>query len=155
MKLSVITATWNCAATFGDCLASVAGQSYSNREHLLIDGASTDGTCALLESHRDQLAALLSEPDEGIYDALNKGLARARGQVIGVLHADDVYADAEVLVRMRVGGASNRLLGHIVRKSWDDYPALRTNRIGGVGAFAWKNVSKLPQFWHRAKPAAE
>ena len=97
MKISIITATWNCAATVADCLASVAAQSYAHREHVGIDGASTDGTVAVLEAHRDRLAVLVSEPDRGIYDALNKGIARATGEVVGFLHADDVYAGPEVL----------------------------------------------------------
>ena len=100
MKISIITATWNCAATVADCLASVAAQSYAHREHVVIDGASTDGTVAVLEAHRQQLAVLVSEPDRGIYDALNKGIARATGEVVGFLHADDVYAGPEVLAHV-------------------------------------------------------
>jgi glycosyltransferase len=249
MKISIITATWQCADTVGDCLASVAGQTYADREHIVIDGASSDGTLAVLEAHRPQLAALVSEPDSGIYHALNKGLALASGDIVGFLHADDVYADAtvlariaaafanpgegrvveavygdldyvsrtdpgrvvrhwesrafqpdllrrgwmpphqtlylrraiyechgafdtryriaadydlmlrvlsrltgrvvylpEVLVRMRLGGESNRSLAKIARKSREDYQALRRNGQGGLGALAWKNLSKLPQF---------
>jgi len=186
MKISVITATWNCAGTVGDCLASVAGQSYAAREHILIDGGSRDGTLEVLHAHRAGLAVLVSEPDGGIYDALNKGLARATGEVVGFLHADDVYADGEVLarvaaafadpavdavygdlvyvrkadtgrvvyvpqvlVRMRVGGESNRSLSRILRKSREDYRALRENGIGGAGALVWKNLSKIPQFFRR------
>ncbi|WP_300971334.1 glycosyltransferase family 2 protein [Thiocapsa sp.] len=100
MKISVITATWNCVETVGDCLASVAGQSYPDLEHILIDGGSRDGTLDALQPHRARLAVLVSEPDGGIYDALNKGLARATGEVVGLLHADDVYADADVLARV-------------------------------------------------------
>jgi glycosyltransferase len=82
----MITATYQCAVTVGDCLDAVAGQSFADREHLVIDGASTDGTQALLEAHRAQLAVLVSEPDSGLYGVLNKGLARATGEVVGVLH---------------------------------------------------------------------
>lgn len=105
MKISIITATWNCAATVADCLASVAAQSYAHREHVVIDGASTDGTVAVLEAHRDRQAVLVSEPDSGIYDALNKGIARATGEVVGFLHADDVYAGPEVLAHVAVAFA--------------------------------------------------
>lgn len=100
VKISLVTATWNCAGTVADCLASVAGQSYANREHVLIDGASRDDTLRVLQAHREQLAVLLSEPDRGIYDALNKGIARASGDVIGFLHADDVFAGPDVLARV-------------------------------------------------------
>lgn len=99
-KISVITATWNCAHTVADCLASVAAQTYPHREHVVVDGASTDGTLAVLEAHRPQLAVLQSEPDRGIYDALNKGIGLARGDVLGFLHADDLYAHPEVLARV-------------------------------------------------------
>lgn len=246
MKVSVITATYNRADTVAGALASVAGQTWPNVEHIVIDGASTDGTLQLIEAQRDRLAVLVSEPDGGIYDALNKGLALATGDVVGLLHSDDAYADArvlervaqafadpavdgvygdldyvakadmsrivrrwrsgayarenlahgwmpphptlflrraviqqwggfdttyriaadydamlrylargrirlayipEVLVKMRVGGESNRSLGRILRKSREDYLALRRNEVGGVGALVWKNLSKLPQFF--------
>lgn len=80
-----------------DCLASVAGQTWLHRQHVVVDGASTDGTLDLLQAHRQQLAVLQSEPDRGIYDALNKGLALATGDVVGFLHADDLYAHPHVL----------------------------------------------------------
>lgn len=245
---SIVTATWNCATTLADCLSSVASQEGVCLEHIVIDGASTDGTQELLAHHRDQLATLVSEPDHGIYDALNKGVSLASGEIVGFLHADDVYAGPhvlarvaaafsdpavsavygdleyvaqddpsrvirhwrsgqfspaklrrgwmpphptlflrrslyerfgafdlryriaadydfmlrvlggmdgevvylpEVLVRMRVGGASNRSLKQILRKSREDYLALRRNRMGGLPALAWKNLSKLPQFFKR------
>ncbi len=94
MRISIITVTYSCLATVGDCLDSVAGHSHPDREHLVIDGASTDGTLAVLEARRAQLAVLVSEADRGLYEALNKGLARATGEVVGVLHGDDVYGDA-------------------------------------------------------------
>ncbi|MFB1489931.1 MULTISPECIES: glycosyltransferase family 2 protein [unclassified Thiocapsa] len=245
MKISVVTTTCCCAETIGDCLASVASQTYSNREHVVIDAASRDGTLEILRGHRDQLAVLVSEPDGGIYDGLNKGIDRASGEVVGFLHADDVFAgpdvltrvadafsapgvDAvygdlvyvaredtlrvirywrsgeyrrsrlrwgwapphptlylrrslyerfggfdlrygiagdydlmlrmlmqlsgrvvyvpEVLVRMRVGGVSNRSLKHLLQKSREDYRILRANAVGGLGSLAWKNLSKVPQF---------
>lgn len=248
MRISVVTTTYNCAATVADCLTSVATQSHAAREHIVIDGASTDGTLQELRRHRAQLAMLESEPDAGIYYGLNKGIEHAGGEVLGLLHADDVFADTEVLervasaftdpavqavygdleyvsaenptrvirhwrsgpfrrerlrwgwmpphptlylrrslyerfgvfdtryriaadydlmlrvlnqlegkvvylpqvlVRMRLGGASNRSLRQVMRKSWEDYQALRTNQVGGIGALAWKNLSKLPQFVQR------
>ena len=100
MKISVITATYNCATTLGDCLSSVASQTHANREHVVIDGASQDGTLDVLQARRSQLAAMVSEPDRGIYDALNKGIAHASGDVIGFLHADDVFASPDVLAHV-------------------------------------------------------
>ena len=100
VKISVITATWNCAGTLPDCLDSVARQSYVNHEHLIIDGASTDGTLDVVNQHIDQIAMFKSEPDKGIYDALNKGIEMATGDVVGFLHADDLYASDEALSKI-------------------------------------------------------
>ena len=212
----------------------------------MIDGASTDGTLELLRATVGPQTVLVSEPDTGIYDALNKGIALARGEVIGLLHSDDFFAspdvlakvaaafatpgidavygdlqyvsaqdtsrvirhwtagspsvaklrrgwmpphptlflrrevferfgaydtsyriaadyDAilryfgkgeinsayipEVLVKMRVGGESNKSLGKILKKSREDYRALRSNGIGGLGSLAWKNLSKVHQLF--------
>jgi len=248
MKISVITAVYNAEETVAEAIESVLGQTHPDVELIVIDGGSTDGTIELLERYRDRIDVLVSEPDGGIYDALNKGIARASGDVIGFLHADDLYAGSEVvaqiaaafagtdadavygdlvyvskaqpdrvirywqagdftidklkhgwmpphptfylrrshyeqqggfdtafriaadydcmlrmlgqpgfgcryipqvLVRMRVGGESNRSLANIIRKSREDYRALKQNGIGGVGALLWKNMSKLPQFLRR------
>jgi glycosyltransferase involved in cell wall biosynthesis len=100
LTISVVTATWNCASTLPDCLASVARQNYKNREHVIIDGASTDGTIDVINRHVDQIATFKSEPDKGIYDALNKGIQLATGDVVGFLHADDLYASAKVLAKI-------------------------------------------------------
>jgi glycosyltransferase len=97
MKLSVVTATYNCAETLADCLDSVAGQTHGDVEHIVIDGASSDGTLDLLRSRRAGLAQLVSEPDGGIYFGLNKGKTLASDEVVGFLHGDDVYAHREIL----------------------------------------------------------
>lgn len=107
MKISVITATYNSREKMGDCLESVSSQTHTDREHLVVDGGSTDGTLALLQARRDQLAVLVSERDQGIYDALNKGLARATGDVVGLLlHADDLYPDSTALERIAAAFAN-------------------------------------------------
>ncbi|GAB4343794.1 MAG: glycosyltransferase family 2 protein [Desulfobulbaceae bacterium] len=100
MKITVITVSLNNAATIGDTIRSVRSQTFPDREHILIDGGSTDGTVEIIRSHGDHIADWISEPDRGIYDAMNKGLDRATGEVIGFLNADDVYADREVLTDM-------------------------------------------------------
>lgn len=245
MKFSIVTAVWNRAGTLGDALDSLVAQSHRDYEHIVQDGGSSDGTLALLAARPDPRRQLVSAPDGGIYDALNRGLARCRGDVIGLLHSDDVFAHSqvlahvaarfadtgadavygdldyvaaadtsrvirhwragdytparlrhgwmpphpalflrrsvierhggydtsyriaadydsilryfgrggisaawlpEVLVKMRLGGESNRSLERIVRKSREDYRALKTNGVGGLGALAWKNLRKLNQF---------
>ncbi len=100
VRISVITATWNCVSTLRDCLDSIAQQNYPHKEHVVIDGLSTDGTVNLINQHADQIDIFRSEPDEGIYDALNKGIQMATGDVIGFLHADDIYTSNEVLSKI-------------------------------------------------------
>lgn len=245
MKISVITAVYNSRATLATTLDSALSQDHPDKELIVIDGASTDGTLDVIQHYAGQLTQVVSEPDHSIYDALNKGLRLATGEVVGFLHADDRYADTEVLariatafadptvaavygdlvyvsqadddrvirywrageyrparlrwgwmpphptlylrraiyerhggfdlryriaadydlilrllsrltgrvvylprvlVRMRLGGTSNRSLRQILCKSWEDYQALRTNRMGGIGALVWKNFSKISQF---------
>ena len=90
--VSVITVCRNAATTLEACLLSVAAQGWPHVEHIVIDGASTDGTGDILASHRDRLAVVVSEPDRGLYDAMNKGVARARGDFVIFLNADDVFA---------------------------------------------------------------
>lgn len=90
--VSVITVCFNAAATLEACLESVAAQTWRPIEHIVIDGASTDGTRDILERRRDQIATLVSEADGGIYDAMNKGIARARGEFVFFLNADDLFA---------------------------------------------------------------
>ena len=100
LTISVVTATWNCAKTLPDCLASVARQNYANREHVIIDGASTDGTIDVINEHIAQIDMFKSERDMGIYDALNKGIQLATGDVVGFLHGDDVYASNDSLSKI-------------------------------------------------------
>jgi len=245
LKISLVTAVYNREDTILDALKSAQSQSYKNVEHVIIDGASTDATLDLIEKSATAHTRVFSEADSGIYDALNKGIARATGDVIGLLHSDDFFAsdtvltkvaaafadpnidavygdldyvakadttriirhwksgnftkaklrrgwmpphptlflrksvferfgdydttyqisadyDAilrwfgkeklaaaylpEVLVKMRVGGESNKSLKKILQKSREDYRALRRNNIGGFGALFWKNASKIQQF---------
>jgi glycosyltransferase involved in cell wall biosynthesis len=100
MKVSVITACFNRRDTIGDALASVRAQAGADIEHIVVDGGSTDGTLQVIERHRGSIARFIPGPDEGVYDALNKGIAAARGDVVAFLHSDDVYASPEVLSRV-------------------------------------------------------
>ncbi|MDQ7989783.1 MAG: glycosyltransferase family 2 protein [Candidatus Dactylopiibacterium sp.] len=100
MKISVVTAAYNAAATIQDTLDAVAMQTHPDREHIVIDGASTDGTRELVERNRQRLSHFVSEPDRGVYDAMNKGLALASGDIVAFLNADDVYVHEGVLARV-------------------------------------------------------
>lgn len=246
LTFTIITAVYNRADTVGQAVASVHSQTWPSVEHVVIDGASDDGTLEVLHAAGACIASLVSEPDKGIYDALNKGFRASTGDIVGLLHSDDAFADddvlgrvveafddpaidgvygdldyvakddvsrvirrwrsgefdrrrlslgwmpphptlflrrsvidqlggydtsyqiaadydfilrylgrdgiklayiPEVLVKMRVGGESNRSLSRIIRKSREDYRALRSNGVGGVGALIWKNLSKVKQFF--------
>lgn len=97
MKISIVTVSFNARETLGDTLDSIEAQHYPNVEHIVVDGGSTDGTVELLRSGRGLVAHWISEPDRGIYDAMNKGLRMVSGEIVGILNADDVYADSTVL----------------------------------------------------------
>lgn len=100
LKISVITVCLNNAVTLTQSLQSVADQDWPNVEHIVIDGASTDGTLEVIDRFKSNLSYVLSEPDEGIYEAMNKGLERATGEIICFLNADDRYASNQVLSRV-------------------------------------------------------
>jgi glycosyltransferase involved in cell wall biosynthesis len=97
MKISIITVSYNSVKTIKDTIDTVLNQSYSNVQHLVIDGKSTDGTTKILEKYCKPNFFFRSEPDKGIYHAMNKGLKQATGEVIGFLNADDFYANNQVL----------------------------------------------------------
>lgn len=97
MKVSVITVCYNSAATLARALQSVTDQDWPQVEHIVIDGASKDGTQAIIERFRPRLAHVVIEPDDGIYDAMNKGLDRVSGDIVCFLNADDQYAHPQVL----------------------------------------------------------
>ncbi len=92
--------TYNSVATILDCLHSIRSQTYTNIEHIVVDGGSEDGTIGILKEHLKNIDALLIEPDNGIYDALNKGFSIASGGIIGIMHSDDTYYDESVLDRV-------------------------------------------------------
>lgn len=97
MKISVITVVYNAQDTIKRCIESVIGQNYNNIEYIIIDGGSTDSSLQVIDQHKSHIKVLISERDEGIYDAMNKGIRAATGEIIGMLNADDFFADQEVL----------------------------------------------------------
>lgn len=92
MKVSVITATYNSSKTVLDTLQSLNGQTYTDIEYIIIDGGSSDNTVSVIKEHCPKVASIVSEPDKGIYDALNKGISAATGEIVGFLHSDDLLA---------------------------------------------------------------
>ncbi|GAB0628019.1 glycosyltransferase family 2 protein [Escherichia coli] len=245
MRISIITATYNSEKTLFDTLLSLEKQTHPDIEYIVVDGASKDNTIKLIKSNSTKVSKIICEPDKGIYDALNKGIQAASGDVIGFLHSDDllayddaiadiaktfestgcdaIYGDLEyvaqndttkrirlwksgsfsrfkmkvgwmpphpsfymkrecysqfgsffldyrisadydsllryilkqrisiaylpkVLVKMRVGGISNRSVSSMAKKSMEDIRVMKHNGIIWPIALVYKNISKLPQF---------
>jgi glycosyltransferase, family 2 len=96
LKISIITVVWNNAKTIKDAINSVLNQSYKDVEYIVIDGASTDGTIEIVQSYGDKIK-FISEKDNGLYDAMNKGIRMATGDVVGILNSDDFYASDKIL----------------------------------------------------------
>lgn len=246
LTVSIITATYNSSKTILDTVRSLEMQSYQNIEYIIVDGSSSDNTLEVISNHCSRVSKVISEPDNGIYDALNKGINAATGDIVGFLHSDDlfaykdavkdivnriesqgtdaVHADLEyvdkddvnkrirlwksstyfikklkhgwmpahptfymkrekytlygkfdltykisadydsllryfsaygiksaylpkVLIKMRVGGASNRSLKNLIQKTKEDIRALKSNGISWPYAIVIKNISKIFQFF--------
>lgn len=117
MKVSLITVCYNAARYLPDCIQSVLEQDHPDIEYLIIDGNSTDGTQEIVQSFGDRVSQFVSEPDQGIYDAMNKGLKLATGEVVGILNADDVYARPDIIsqvVRCFAETGTDTLYGDLV-----------------------------------------
>lgn len=245
MKISIITIAYNSGHSIADAINSVLAQTYPDIEYIIVDGKSKDQTVEIVKSYGDRIAKFVSEPDKGIYDALNKGIRMATGDVVGFMHSDDLFASNEiiakvagifqqqevdsiygdlqyvykndttkvlrywksgkfsrtklklgwmpphptfyvkkkiydqyglfntefriaadydtmlrflgkhrissvylptVMVKMRVGGASNRSLKNIIKKSKEDMKAIHDNHFGSVFTLVFKNLRKVTQF---------
>jgi len=97
MKISIITVCFNSEKTIGDTIRSVVSQTHRDIEYIVVDGGSSDGTPGIIRSFGDKVARWTSEPDGGLYDAMNKGLSMATGEALGFLHSDDIFADPTVI----------------------------------------------------------
>lgn len=97
-RVSIITVCFNSAKTIEDTINSVISQSYSNIEYIIIDGLSTDNTLKVINQYKDQITTIISENDNGLYDAINKGISLASGDIIANLNSDDFYIDSNVIV---------------------------------------------------------
>lgn len=100
MKISIITVVRNNKKTIKDAIESILGQTYKDIEYIVIDGASTDGTVEVVKSYGNKISKFVSEPDNGLYDAMNKGVNLATGDVVGILNSDDFYIDNGVIERV-------------------------------------------------------
>ncbi len=100
MKVSIITVSFNCKATIEHTIQSVLSQNYNNVEYIIIDGGSTDGTLDIINKYADKISTVVSEPDDGFYNGINKGLKKCTGDIVGLLNADDFYADKDCITEI-------------------------------------------------------
>jgi len=142
MRISIITVCYNRKATIEKTIKSVLEQKYSNIEYIIIDGNSSDGTKEIIESYRDKISKYISEPDKGMYDAINKGLQLATGDVIGLMHSDDEFYDenaiSKIAARFVFNPKTEGVYGDGIYVSNDTEERLIRNRIGG--AFSLQKV---------------
>ena len=142
MRISIITVCYNRKATIEKTIKSVLEQKYSNIEYIIIDGNSSDGTKEIIEYYRDKISKYISEPDKGMYDAINKGLQLATGDVIGLMHSDDEFYDenaiSKIAARFVFNPKTDGVYGDGIYVSNDTEERLIRNRIGG--AFSLQKV---------------
>lgn len=135
MRITVITVCYNRKATIEKAIKSVLEQNYHNIEYIIIDGNSTDGTKEIIASYRDRISQYVSEPDKGMYDAINKGLQLATGDVVGLMHSDDEFYDEKVITKIAArfndDSTIDGVYGDGVYVSNDTEERLIRNRIGG------------------------
>jgi len=142
MRVSIITICYNREATIAKAIESVLLQDYLNIEYIIIDGNSNDGTTVIIQSYADKINTFISEPDKGMYDALNKGLDLATGDIIGLMHSDDEFYDATVVSQIVAAFQNNQntdgVYGDGVYVSNDTEERIIRDRIGG--AYSLKRV---------------
>lgn len=135
MRISIITVCYNRKETIKKSIDSVLSQSFPNIEYIIIDGHSTDGTTQIIESYKNQLSQYISEPDLGMYDAINKGLKLATGDIVGLMHSDDEFYDNDVVEKIVAQFADDQsiegIYGNGIYVSNDDEQRIIRDRIGG------------------------
>lgn len=135
-KISLITVSYNSSSTIEDTINSVANQNYPNIEYVVVDGLSTDGTLDILKKYSDVITKVIAEKDSGIYDAMNKGIEYATGDVVGFINSDDILADNMVLQR--------------VSKTFSDNPDIDAC-YGDLCYVKQNDLKKIVRYW-RSKP---
>lgn len=135
MRVTIITVCYNRKATIEQSINSVLGQDYSNIEYIVIDGNSSDGTQDIIKSYSDKITKYISEPDKGMYDAINKGLSLATGDVVGLMHSDDVFYDDSIVSKIvdvfKNSPTTDAVYGDGIYVTNDEEQKIVRNRIGG------------------------
>lgn len=116
MKVSIVTVTYNSESTLRDTIESVLSQDYDNIEYIIVDGQSTDATLSIIDEYRDRISVVISESDRGIYDAMNKGIDRATGDIVGILNSDDYFSDNHIvsMIAGEFDGTVDAVYGDVV-----------------------------------------
>lgn len=147
MRISIITVSLNNSKYIETCIQSVINQGYENIEYIIIDGGSTDGTLDIIKKYEDKISVWISEPDKGIYDAINKGIGMSSGDIIGILHSDDLYSDKDVI-------------GNVVKEFRDDVDSVyadlvyvERNNIMNVVRYYDSSVCQISKFAYGWMPA--
>ena len=151
MKISIITVVWNNVETIHNAINSVLQQTYENIEYIIIDGGSDDGTVEVIKSYGKKIDIFVSEKDEGLYDAMNKGIALASGDIIGILNSDDVYYDDNV-----IEDVINKIKISNVDIVYGDLYYVQKNNIQNVVRYWRSSEFKKGAFakgWHPPHPA--
>lgn len=145
-KISIITVVYNRAKTIEQTIQSVLNQTYKNIEYIIIDGQSTDGTIDIIEKYKNKISCYISEPDQGIYDAMNKGIAKASGDVIGILNADDWYdvQAVEYVMNCFAGNSADIVYGEVKRVETDESISI-TKKAGSL-----EDLWYIMSIWHPA-----
>lgn len=151
MKISIITVCYNAEDTIGDTIQSVLSQDYKDVEYIIVDGKSTDRTLEIIQSINNGIK-LISEKDQGMYDAMNKGINIASGDVIGILNADDIYKNSQVLTKVMDEFKANVSIvyGDIEYVKYDDLSNVVRKWKAGVfrtGKFKWGWMPPHPGFF--------
>lgn len=131
MKISIITITYNSEKTLDDTIKSVLSQTYNDIEYIIVDGNSKDSTVDIVKSYGDKISTFVSEKDSGIYDAMNKGLHLATGDVVGILNSDDIYFDE-----------------HVIEKVMSEFQKENVDSVyGDLYYVKPENVNELVRYW--------
>ena len=150
MKVSIITATYNSAKTIVDTILSVNKQDYDDIEHIIIDGGSKDNTLELIKSTPNRVTKIVSESDKGIYDAMNKGIALATGDIIGILNSDDFYISTDVItsvVKEVLQGGYDAVYGDLEYVDEED-----TDKVVRYWKSKYYKAGLFKKGWHPAHP---
>ena len=150
MKISIITVVRNNASTIKDAIESVLSQKYHDIEYIIVDGCSTDGTLEIIQGYSTQITKIISESDKGIYDAMNKGISLASGDVIGILNSDDVYFDENV-----IGDVINTFEEKQIDSLYGDLMYVEKNDLNKIVRYWKSSVFKVGSFskgWHPPHP---